>query len=335
VKTNQEHIDELIGKYLAGEAAQEEIVFVEQWAKESDQNQFYLNHFKTIFEKAAAGKDLQLFDTDAAWIKLSESLNKPNGKVVALEGTRSSTLMWTWRIAASIILVLGIGFYLYTSRDSETAQPVMVIAGRQTISDTLPDGSNVFLNKATKLAYSFNNESKEHRVTLEGEAYFNILHDENKKFVIDIAGIYIRDIGTSFNVKAYPDSNSVEVVVEKGEVMFYTKNDSGVYLKANGKGVYNKITKSFTIDQPEANVLAYKTKLFSFSDTNLAAVVRELNRVYDKQIVLPANLRNCRLTVSFNNESQDEMINVIAETLGLTVNRAGDMIMLEGVSCEP
>jgi transmembrane sensor len=116
--------------------------------------------------------------------------------------------------------------------------------------------------------------------------------------------------------------------------MFYTDKDSGVYLRENGKGIYNKATKTFIIDQPEANVLAYKTKFFSFSNTDLVTVVEDLNRVYDKKIVLGENLSNCHLTVSFSNESQEEIVAVIAETLGLTVKKSGETITLEGPGCE-
>ena len=332
---DQEHIDELIGKYLAGEANKEESSFVEQWANGSAHNQSYLDHFKTIFLRAANVKTFQSYNTDAAWDKIKSSLKRPDDKIIALPAPHKNTGAWTWRIAASIVIALGIGFYFYNSSPVDALAPVVVTAAKETVSDTLPDGSDVVLNKETKLTYSFDKKTSEHKVKLEGEAFFNINHNKNKKFVIDISGIYIRDIGTSFNVKAYPASNTIEVVVEKGEVMFYTDNDSGVYLKENGKGIYDKTTKRFTIDEPEANVLSYKTRVFNFSDADLQAIVQQLNSVYSQQIVLPENLDHCRLTVSFNNETQDEIMAVIAETLGLTVKHSNGKYVLEGSGCDP
>jgi transmembrane sensor len=334
VNKTQDYIDELIAKYLAGEADTEEIVIVENWAKESSHNQFYLDHFRTIFQKANIVKELQVFDTDAAWNKLKRSLDKPKGKTVNFTSSRS-TAWWTLRIAASVLLVLSIGFYIYKVNDLDRIAPVVVVAAKEAVADTLPDGSKIVLNKASRLSYAFDKKTKAHKVKLEGEAYFNIQHDKSKNFIIEINDVFIRDIGTSFNVKAYPGSNLVEVVVEKGEVMFYTANDSGIYLRENGKGVYNKTTKQFILDKPEANVLAYKTKLFSFNNTELGVVVESLNHVYSRQVVLPAKLQHCRLTVAFNNETQEEIIAVIAETFGLTVNESGDKIMLEGEGCEP
>nr|WP_262899652.1 FecR family protein [Chryseosolibacter histidini] len=209
-----------------------------------------------------------------------------------------------------------------------------VATNQKSEADTLPDGSGVYLNKETQLAYTFDKKKKAHVVKLKGEAYFNIQHNDDKTFIIDVDGVMIKDIGTSFNVKAYPESNTVEVVVEEGEVMFYTEKDSGLYLRAGGKGVYNKVSKTFTVEQADPNVTAYKTRFFIFSDTDLATVVNELNEVYNKKIVVGSHLEQCRLTVSFNNETIEEIANVIAETLGLTTKISGNDIVLEGKGCE-
>lgn len=327
-----DHIDDLIGKCLAGEAAKDEILFVEAWAKESEGNQKHLQQCKMIFDKSVAAKALQEFDTDAAWLKMKSRLQTSERTISFQPRTFSKYLMW--RVAASIIVILGIGFFAYQMISADRSKSVEVVSQKETKSDTLPDGSGVFLNKKTELAYAYDKKEKNHIVKLKGEAYFNIQHEDDKTFIIDAAGVFIRDIGTSFNVKAYPEDNTVEVVVEEGKVMFYTDTDSGIYLSANGKGIYNKTTKKFTIEQPEENVLAYKTKFFSFSNTDLRTAVDALNSVYDKKIVLNENLYNCRLTVSFNQEDIDEIAAVMAETLGLTLNNSPSEIRLEGQGCD-
>ena len=79
---------------------------------------------------------------------------------------------------------------------------------------------------------------------------------------------------------------------------------------------------------------AYKTKFFSFSNSSLTEVVQTLNAVYPTRIVIDDALRDCMLTVSFNDENIDEIANVIAETLGLSVVRsAADVINLKGAGC--
>ena len=330
-----DHIDELIGKYLAGEAVSEEIAFIESWVNENEGNRKYFDQFKTIFQKAVEVTDYQTYDTDAAWAKMKQSLRGSQGKSAVLPpAAPTNSFRFNWRIAAAVVMALGVGLFVYRVSRTEGPSSVMVKSNTGTVSDTLPDGSGVVLNKQTQLAYEFDQKKKVHTVTLKGEAYFNIQHDSTKTFIVNIDGVMIRDIGTSFNVKAYPESNTVEVAVESGEVAFFTNTDSGVYLRANGKGIYDKTTKRFTIDQPEENVLAYKTRRFTFSDSDLASVIEALNGVYDKEIIVSDNIRNCHITVSFNNESQNEIVAIVAETLGLSVSESNGKIMLEGPGCE-
>lgn len=328
-----EHIDELIGKYLAGEAERDEIHLVESWAKENDENRKHLEHCKLIFEKTFEVKQLQEFDTDAAWSKMKSKMHGSQLRTIG-SADMGPAKNYHWMIAASIMVMMGIGFFAYRMIAPTPVQPVQLVAKTETKADTLPDGSGVFLNKKTELTYTYDKKERNHRVNLTGEAYFKIRHEEDKTFIIDASGVYIKDIGTAFNVKAYPDSNTIEVFVEEGSVMFYTDTDSGVYLSAKGKGIYDKITKTFNIEKPEENVLAYKTRLFTFNDTDLQSVVLALNNVYDKRIVIDRNLSNCHLTVSFNNEDIDEIAAIIAETLGLSAIESANEIRLQGPGCE-
>jgi ferric-dicitrate binding protein FerR (iron transport regulator) len=325
-------IDNLVGKQLSGEANEEEIAFVESWVLESDNNRQYVEHLRIIFNRAANARLLQQFDTDAAWRAVRDSLDK--GRVHSIGRSPLTIGQLVWRIAASVVIAVGLGYFAYVKWNSPKSLVPVVLSSTETVlKDTLPDGSDIVLNKGTTVQYSFDQKRNEHRVRVTGEAYFNIHHDETKTFLVDIDGVYVRDIGTSFNVKAYPNANTIEVVVESGEVMFYTATDSGVYLRENGKAIYDKMTKTFRIDQPEVNVLAYKSRFFTFDNTDLGTVADALNSVYGKKIVIESNLKACHLTVSFNDEQPEEIVAVIAETLGLTIREENNQYILEGAGC--
>lgn len=326
-------IDELIGKYLSGETTSEENTLVERWIGENDKNRNYFNQFKLIFDRAATVKEIQQFDTDEAWKKLRSKLNKkPAGKVVEM---KPSATHWVMRVAASIVIVIGVGFFLYRMMDTAENIPSMQVATKaSTASDTLPDGSGVFLNKQSQLAYAFDKKSKAHKVKLKGEAFFKIEHKEDKTFIVEAEDVLVKDIGTSFNVKAYAETNTVEVFVEEGEVILYTESNEGIHVHADEKGVYHKDTKTFTLEKPEPNVVSYKSKVFVFAGSNLQSIVDNLNDVYDRKIKIQPHLAYCSLTVSFNEENIDEIAQVIAETLGLTVTQDGNDILLEGKACE-
>jgi transmembrane sensor len=324
-------IDELLGKYLAKETSAEENSRVEKWLRQSEANQKYFDQLKLIFENAARVNDIPTFDTDQAWNSLKDKLKQNRGgKVVPLSTANSRSY---WRVAAALLLVSAFAYFTYKLLEPATTS-FKAQALKQVETDTLPDGSEVSLNKKTELAYTFNKKSKTHRVKLKGEAFFKIQHEEKKDFIVDAEGVLIKDIGTSFNVKAYPESNTIEVDVQEGEVKFYSESAEGILLHAGEKGIYNKTSKTFSSDRIEPNVAAYKTKYFVYSNKDLGAVVDELNSIYDKKIVIADNLRKCRLTVTFNNESIEEIANVIAETLGMTLTIAGDQLQLEGSGCE-
>lgn len=328
------HIDDLIGKYLSHEASAEDRAFVEAWMAESETNKRYFQQLSIIFDRAATVTEVQHFDTDQAWEQVKARLNnKPKGKVVTLE---PQTAQWKTllRIAASAIIVFGLGYFAYTIFSPTQINKHQVATVEVTERDTLPDGSEVVLNKRTELAYTFNRKTETHVVKLKGEAYFTIKPDaEKKSFVVEADDVLVRDIGTAFNVKAYPESNTVEVVVEEGEVQFYTANNEGVFVKKGGKGIYDRRTKTFSVSHPEPNITSYKSRVFTFGNSNLKSVVESLNDVYTQRIVIGDHLHDCRLTVSFNNEDLLEIANVIAETLGLTVTVQGDEIRLEGEGC--
>jgi transmembrane sensor len=326
------HIDELIGKYLSGETSAEEASLVEQWVAEDERNQKYFSQLKLIFDRAATVKELQDFNTDAAWGKLKSRLNhQPETKVVQLKPFWNNVYL---RIAASIIVVLGIGFFVFRPSETSAVNAVQVVAEKKIESDTLPDGSAVTLNKQTQLAYSFDKKANAHRVKLKGEAYFDIEHKNDKTFIVEADQLLIKDIGTSFNVKAYAERNTIEVVVEEGEVQLYTETNTGIFVRAGGKGIYDKTTKTFSLEQPEANAAAYKSKHFVFADTELGAITLSLNNVYDRKIKIAPHLANCRLTVTFSDETPEEIATVIAETLGLSVTADGPDLLLEGKACE-
>jgi transmembrane sensor len=332
VQNELNHIDDLIGKYLAGEASAEEANLVNQWLSMNERNRNYFNQMKMIFARAASITEVQQFDTDGAWNKLRSKLQDKDVKVIDFRPERNHATLFL-RIAASVIIVMFLGIFAYRFFAKQDVEAIQIATSDQTESDTLPDGSAVFLNKKTELAYAFDKKKKTHIVKLKGEAYFNVHHRDKADLIVKVDEVYIKDIGTSFNVKGYPDSDKVEVYVEQGEVMFFTDTDSGVYLKQGAKGVYDKLNKQFYIEKPETNITAYKTRFFSFADTDLQTVVNELNKVYERKIVVPANLANCRLTVTFNNETAEEIAQVIAETLDLSVKTTSKNILLEGQGC--
>jgi transmembrane sensor len=176
---------------------------------------------------------------------------------------------------------------------------------------------------------------KKRKVKLKGEAFFEIAEKKEAPFILEVAGVIIEDIGTSFNVRAYPGQQLVEVYVETGEVSFYTLDNPGLRIQAGETGVYDKLSKTFSKpNEGDENILAYKTGIFVFRDATLRTVIETLNEAYEVKLKLEnPQVENCRITVTFKNESMDVISEVIAETLKLSIEKSENEILLKGNEC--
>jgi transmembrane sensor len=322
-----DHIDDLIGKVLAQEATEVEQNQLKQWLEESEANRKYFAHLKLIFDKAAATPVRIKFDQDEGWQKVKSKIH----------GEKRSQYFispYVIRIAAGIAFIAAVSFFIYQWW-RPVVQTLAITTDKKIEQDTLPDGSVAVLNKNSSLNIEFNSRNKTRKVKLRGEAYFEVKHVEEKPFVIEIEEVLVRDIGTSFNVKAYPNSDTVVVTVESGEVQFYTLKNPGLMLKAGEAGVYRKSFKEFSkMVKADTNVLAYKTKIFSFKDTDLKKAVEMINEIYDSKIVLGnPSIGHCHVTVNFNNDKIEDIADIIAETLSLSVEKKGEEFILTGSGC--
>lgn len=328
-------IDELIAKVLAGEADAGEQVIVESWRLESADNERSFQRTKTIFEKAAAVNVRVSFDADAAWQNVRKRIKpQPAGRQVSFR-----TNFWiATRVAAGILLVAAAGVWIFDLTQNTVTPSLEVVTVNKTAQDTLPDGSTAFLNKKSSITYAFDKKTNTRKVALKGEGYFEVKHEEKRPFVIEADEALVKDLGTAFNVKAYPGEDTVEVVVKEGLVQFYTRSNPGIDVHAGETGIYSKRTKSFTkLHRADTNVFAYKTGVFAFHSTDLQSVVDRVNEVYDAKIVLGSDkIRDCRLTVNFTNEQLETIVDVIAETLALQVQKdpVKKEIVLTGPGCQ-
>jgi transmembrane sensor len=335
LEDNNEHIDILIAKVAMGEADQQEVQQLSDWENLSEENRLYVAQSK----KVLGAMPFVEVDTNAAWAKLKQRMDAGEEAHVVpmmLPVRNKRRLAIAWAAAASVVLLIGLFvFFKYFAGADMPANEYAVATQNTTLADTLPDGSTILLNKKSDLKYAENSKG-ERTVKLKGEAFFEVKHNEEKPFVVSVNDVFVKDIGTGFNVKADDATNTVTVVVETGVVDFYAKDIKGITLKAGETGVYNGNTKAFTKQENEANpnALSYKTKLFNFNRTTLATAIAQLNNVYGSNIVLENdNLKNCLITVDFNNEDLDTIIDIITATLNLKSKKEGGKIILYGDGC--
>ena len=156
--------------------------------------------------------------------------------------------------------------------------------GRQYVLQ-LPDGSRVWLNAASSLQYPTAFSGKDRTVTLNGEAYFEIAPDAARPFIVQVNGIKVDVLGTSFNIKSYDDEPSIEASLLSGAIRLR----SGAHqqqLKPGQQALVQKETPAvITIrNADEAGVLAWKNGYFQFGHTSVPLIMKQLERWYNIQV---------------------------------------------------
>lgn len=152
----------------------------------------------------------------------------------------------------------------------------------------LPDGTTVWLNAATSLRYPTAFDGRARVVTLKGEAYFEVAKDPQQPFRVQIDDrATVEVLGTSFNIHAYSDESPVSTTLLEGKVAMVSNDapDQRVVLNPLQQVVADKgtLTRNNKVNMDQ--VLAWKNGMFNFDGLDLPAVLRQLSRWYDIEIV--------------------------------------------------
>ncbi len=317
--------DELLVKYLLGEATPEEQQQVEGWISRSEENQRHFDHFKLIWDQSKEIAAKSTVDTDEAWARFRQRTEREAtpARVIELPARR-----FEWRRAAAIVLIVimsGAGYYLFNQWSG--ADMIALHSENNVLIDTLSDGSVVTLNKNATLYYPKNFKGDLRNVKLEGEAFFDVAPDKSKPFVIDVNDVSVTVVGTSFNIKS--TTERTEVIVETG-IVEVAKKEHMVQLRPEEKAIVLKDDVA-PVKQRNTDELYnyYRTREFVCNATPLWRLADVLTQAYNVEIVIGnERIRNLPLTATFQNESLDSILKIVSETLNVQVERKNGNIIL-------
>lgn len=187
---------------------------------------------------------------------------------------------------------------------------------------TLSDGTRVWLNADSELEFPVSFVGNERLVKLRGEAYFEVKQDVNKPFIVDANGLRTRVLGTSFNVKAYSDEQSVFTTLVKGSVAVEVTDNgnvsaSRVVLEPGMQAMWHEGSKAISV-QPvnAANIAAWKEGKFIFTEEDMEVVLRTLSRWYGVNFICKdAQMGKYTFNGLIN---KDEKLESVLENLTLT-----------------
>lgn len=289
------------------------------------------------WELAGTAFSYRSSDPDQAWARLSEKM-QPKRETPIIR--RFGFL----RVAAIFVAFIAVGSitYLLTRDSAETPNQITVsgveLKSVKTASNPadittllLPDGSVVKVNASSTLEYPAQFTAGIRKVKLTGEAYFEVIHDASNPFVVELNNIMVEDLGTSFNISAYPDKKQVEVNVSSGSVRLRKSNaDQEALLPAGWNGKYTKENgKIETSNKLTPNYLSWITKVVSFHHTPLSKVFEELENIYHTRIeYTDPRIATIPYTANFAKFELEDIVNIIAKTNHLSVIKEAEGYIL-------
>ncbi len=325
------HLDDerlylLLDRYLAGEASAAEAQAVRDWLAEdpAPEHAALLEDLRLI--RRVAADRVPDTSVEGAWAKASKSLRPSRRFLMAV-------------IAAAAVVVAVVGGWAVLGR-APAWREVSTAVGHRTVV-RLRDGTQITLAPKSRLRYTADYGKAQRDVYLDGEAYFQVTLDTRHPFRVHTARSITEDLGTAFVVRAYVEQPTTEVIVAEGRVALWRADTSrtsaearpGLVLAARDLGRLDAdggVTLRRGIDV--ARQLAWTSGVLAFDGAPLRDVVLTLGRWYNVDVHLESAdsaLGARRLTATFTNESIDRVVERIALTLGLRVERGpGSVVVL-------
>lgn len=343
---------ELLDKYLAGQCTTNETHNVEVWYEAQKGDKDFLHSLSDLDKQLLEEETLQ---------RIRTTIGVPLKNEVEIPKKMSLWRNWGVQmgIAASILLVFGVGLALYQSKTSKPAdelfgqiEPIMqaensiirfVNKEAKLITHRLPDGTQVSLYPSAELTYPKTFAGKTRRVTFIGEGFFDVAHDSLHPFLIQSDKMQIRVLGTKFNVRALPKQAIFQVSVLSGSVAVRGLTEDSdtssetIILKPQQKALFEVATNQLTAIETniEAKKEIFEPISINFNDTPLSEVINQLEKQFNIHLQLSDKaIAKCQLTADFNNQSLPVILEILCTTLNVTYSLSGDTLILKGVGCE-
>lgn len=326
---------DLLTRYLAGQVSREESERVEAWLAEDPDRWDELVNLRDVARDQALGGPALEQAQEEVWARLRSDLSgdvelgpiqgkrRPRGP--AREFAFSSGRRWVngAQLAAALFIAATAGAALAvwhrTRQPAPAAMRVATTAAGQRAAFRLPDGTEVMLSVASTLRYPADFAMGRREVMLEGEAYFDVVHDVRRPFSVRAGPLVARDLGTAFVVRAYANDAGARVVVREGRVDVRPLRGPRVTVVAPGQE--GRVALDGTVAVTDADTsaaFAWLTGRLVLKGVPLREALPDLGRWFDLEFRLAdSRLGDIPLTVSLTSQPTPSTLRSLAAALGL------------------
>lgn len=322
--TKINHTYEQIASYLTGNMNEQETKQFELWLKSASPEELDLfEATKNLWKKTTPSAPAFAPDVDKA-LKQVE---------IKRQFRQESQTPSLWKYAAVIALLIAASitaWFLYTLQPSQITE----LAKNDIKKVDLPDGSMIWLSPGTTISYE-NNFLDNREIHLSGKAFFEVAKRNGQPFTVFSANTKTQVLGTSFNLETKADGQ-VAIQVTTGKVAFSEINmKQTVFLTPGKQAEYTpkRVQMITTSEVQNENYRSWQTHKLAFNNTPASSLFETLEEYYQTNIEVSNNLQNCRFTTSFDNQSLDEVLEILELTGNLKITQTNQGFQVSGSPC--
>lgn len=304
----------LLIQYLTHNCSPEEIKLIDQWIATDKANADWLFKMERIWSLKDELRFSDKQEIEVAYNRFLAGLTKEERSERKKIHLKRTIVL---KYAAAIVVVTLLSLNLYKLSDRDVNTNTIEVPNGQRVSLVLSDGTRVWLNSRTTFTYPSRFSSKNREVSLNGEAFFEVAHNEKSPFLVSASLLKVKVLGTQFNMKSYPKESTV-VTLAEGKVEVSTNdNENKLTLKPREQVSYT--TNSGMV--LEKNVNTHITKSWTngeaaFINKRLNEIICDLNRKFDVEIIITdLSLSKEVFTCHFKESATiEQVLNLLKET---------------------
>lgn len=304
---------ELLYRFFEGRASAEEMKSIKEWSESSDDNHRSLLRERRLFDAMLVLGSMPI-EKDA----------QPAQPFLRSRRFLRELLKIAAIIAVTICMTATWFSIVGNNNDTRVAMQTVTVPAGQRANVTLADGTNVWLNAGTTLIYPSVFADDRREVILDGEAYFDVTHNEEQPFRVRTHQMDIEVLGTEFNVEAYADRGLFETSLIRGCVKVCSSSNPEQHVTLAPNQKTRMQDGQFVVEDIEDyDVYRWREGLYCFHEKPLADIMKDLEKYFDLEIRLEnPHLAGIVLTGKFRiPEGLDYILRVLQLDVNFTYRR--------------
>ncbi len=325
---------EVYRRYLNDEGSHQDARSVAKWFATTKGAEILKEESWLFWNETSGEQEREDYNEEQMLDRLNHILRIEDDRISMEERSKRKRLTYVTRIAASLLIpllffsyLLGKGFF--AGQEAMAFSSIHSPPGTRS-SFHLPDGSKGWLNSGSTLQFPVKFSGKHREVQLEGEAYFDVVSNARKPFVVKADEIKVVALGTAFNVNAYKDDEISKVTLESGVVELFKSKDQRLRKQLNrlepgAQFTYFKELGSHRTKEVDVKkITSWREGKLVFRQDPLAEVVDRLNRWYNVDIqIKDKKLESLTYRATFQDETLDEVLKLLKLSAPIEVEEIG------------